>query len=485
MSVKDKTAREGIGMKLNSEQKRTQISSSHRLIELTKLIRHKLDTDEGYGKNFELIEMNYFLNGILSKLEGILNATIAKRQTALLKRIRNNAPAYGVSKLTANEYATETLFDSYFFKNNDKYVNRTDTAKLIKLSIEKYNKIKLVIPLLSRKPISPIKNTGFYPDLGEINTLLRCAQLVKTLTNVSGYDCELIILADGKKYNRACQTPNGIITAYQSSLKYWINILGIGDFIKLIDYEEWLCEGNDSNWIEHRESIYNDIYKSISITYDSMFFHDNLSSSLDNIKNHEIGEQLAYTFWSIITTVNYSSLFSNLDCKKIFSNRDIQNFYISFIASLAYSGSRIKKSHLFSRQLVGDRALYASEIVKQMRIEAWEAAKKYVAISLTDRQLNTIYKRIPTAIKLTIHGKKGEFNFITTNPKDFSKTAQHTVGGVSKANGNIMVDYKYRIERESNHETKVYIARTSHYTDEFNPLHEMSLIHQPIYYLSK
>ncbi|ERK12759.1 hypothetical protein L581_2888 [Serratia fonticola AU-AP2C] len=472
-------------MKLNTEQKRTQISSSHRLIGLTKSIRHKLDTDSGYGKNFELIEPDYFLNGILPKLLSKLNTTISKRQTALLRRIRNKASVYGVTRLTANEYATETLFDSYFFKNNEKYVNRIDTANLVRSSIKNYNKIMLVIPLLSRKPISPIKNKGFYPDLGEINTLLRCAKLVKTLINVSGYNCELIILADGNKYNRACQTPLDITTAYQSALQYWIDALGIGDCVKLVDYESWVCEGNDSNWIERRESIYADMYKTISITYDSMFFHNDLSGSMNAMKGHEMGDQLAYTFWSIITSVNYRSLFSCLDYKDIFSNREVQNFYISFIASLEYSIGKVKKSHLFSRQLVGDQAFRSAEIVKQMRVEAWEAAKKYVAISLTDRKLNTIYQKTPTAIKLTIHGKKCEFNFITTTAKDFSKTAQHTVGGLGDVNGNMVIDYKYRIERESDNEVKTYIARTVENGNEFNPLREMSLINQPIYYTSK
>ncbi|MGQ6546363.1 hypothetical protein ACUNEV_02340 [Serratia sp. IR-2025] len=113
------------------------------------------------------------------------------------------------------------------------------------------------------------------------------------------------------------------------------------------------------------------------------------------------------------------------------------------------------------------------------------SSKKYVAISLTDRKLNTIYQKTPTAIKLTIHGKKCEFNFITSTAKDFSKTAQHTVGGLGDVNGNMVIDYKYRIERESDNEVKTYIARTVENGNEFNPLREMSLINQPIYYTSK
>lgn len=47
-----------------------------------------------------------------------------------------------------------------------------------------------------------------------------------------------------------------------------------------------------------------------------------------------------------------------------------------------------------------------------MRKEAWEAAKKYVAISLLDRELNSIKAINPNAIKFTIHAKPNELRLL-------------------------------------------------------------------------
>ena len=48
----------------------------------------------------------------------------------------------------------------------------------------------------------------------------------------------------------------------------------------------------------------------------------------------------------------------------------------------------------------------------EMRKEAWEAAKKYVAISLLDRELNSIKAINPNAIKFTIHAKPNELRLL-------------------------------------------------------------------------
>lgn len=471
-------------MKLNKEQQKSQISSSHRLIQLTNKLRHKLDTTGGYGEYYDIYDSVFFFNNIVEKLESKLNNSVAKRQSALIKRIKN-VKGYATGNLSSVEYAAEALFDSYFFKNNDTYVNRSDTVRLITESVLKYDKIFLVMPILSRKSFSPIKNKGYFPDLGEINTLLRCAKIAKLIENISGFCCEFLVLADGHKYNRACKTPHAVVDLYQQSLEYWVNFLQIGKYVKIKDYEKWVFNEKEKDWEEKRVILYQTTYKSISKRYDEHFNVNNLDEISNTLRKDDLGKQLSYTFWSIITSVNYNSLYPEWTRGSQVYTKDNQNFYVSFIASSHYSLDRIAKSHLFIGDLVGELSYSASDRVMKMRYEAWEAAKKYVAISLVDRKLNTIYKKIPTALKLTIHPKMNEYNFIATNQKNYSMTAQHTVAGINTKVDSITVDYQYRLIREAEKQIAVYIKPPIHKEIDFNPLFEMSLINQPIYYISE
>ncbi|TCJ93952.1 hypothetical protein EV694_2186 [Volucribacter psittacicida] len=146
-------------MKLNTEQQKTQISSSHRLINITSTLRHQL-SNNNYGI-FDRVSSNFLINEIFQKLEYQSNITVSKRQSALFKRAKDNLNNYNSQKLSSFEYATEALFDNYFFKNNKNFINRVEALKIIKRSIIQNGNISLVMPILSRKPFSPIKNKGY------------------------------------------------------------------------------------------------------------------------------------------------------------------------------------------------------------------------------------------------------------------------------------------------------------------------------------
>lgn len=290
-------------MQLNTSD-RSQISSSHRLIESTKKLRHRLDLNGGIGENFSFIEQDYFIKNILHRVKEEAEFEIGKRLQAIIHRIEKTN-----KQSSTIDYAVEALFDSYFFKNNERYVNRENVSKILKKSIDESDKITIVMPILSRKPISPIKNKGYFPDLGEINTLIRCYSISKIISILSEKTCEFIILSDGNKYRRACHTPPHTVDLYQTSLKYWIKELNLSNFIKVVDYEKWIYSYDRFLWENDRVEIYNDYYKSISCQLDNIFSSDNSLLSLNNLESYDLRGQLNYTFQSIITSVNYHSLY--------------------------------------------------------------------------------------------------------------------------------------------------------------------------------
>lgn len=69
-------------MQLNTSD-RSQISSSHRLIESTKKLRHRLDLNGGIGESFSFIEQDYFVKNILHRLKEEAEFAIGKRLQAI------------------------------------------------------------------------------------------------------------------------------------------------------------------------------------------------------------------------------------------------------------------------------------------------------------------------------------------------------------------------------------------------------------------
>nr|WP_321432592.1 L-tyrosine/L-tryptophan isonitrile synthase family protein [uncultured Campylobacter sp.] len=288
--------------------------------------------------------------------------------------------------------------------------------------------IEILFPLFSRKPISPIKNCGNYADIAEIYTILKIAAFVKIARNFLGKNIIFTILSDGKKYSRACKTPDHIIDEYQKSIKFWINYFKLDDCIYLNDYEARVLGSIGEESYLLREEKFYDKYNEISLLLDKFFKPEKIFNSMSLINNSPIRQQIYYTFYSIITSINYDE---KLD---YFS-------YIHYIESIHDNKYKSNKKELFIN----------------MRKEAWEAAKKYVAISLIDRQINIIDKINKLGLKFTIHPKTNEFRFLDSPLNSFNLTAQHCVGGISMKNNELSVNFDYRICRESREEQKVCI----------------------------
>lgn len=455
---------------IHNSQKVSQISSSHRLIELTSQIRHRLNFIPFSNSLF--ISQEFFLNEVLKKIIDKTELIFQNRFQSIIKRIER------VSNRNKYDSIIEVLYDNDLFKNSMAFNTRSFIIHNIKECIKYNGFLNLIIPIFSRKSLSPIKNQGTNPDLGEIYSLIRFYSLAKLITEISGIKCRVSILSDGNKYRRACLTPLEIINNYQNSLRFWIDKLELSEYVSLFDYEEWIKR--DQCWMEERSSMYRKKYDDLSLKYDKFFdFWD-----LNKIKYINIDlewKQLCYTFFSIITSVNYESIFNQKFINDVYFNKDIQNFYISFISSLDMNIKDITNSHLFRYELIGDFYFNKEDIVSTMRKEAWEASKRYVSISLVDREIDTLFLEKNYFLKCTIHRKEKEFNFISTSKKDYCRTAQHSVAGLDN---NLNLSYRYRIERDTKQEKRIYFEFDYNTKNTFNPMNLLSVSNQPIYYIS-
>lgn len=476
---------------LNEEQRRSQISGGHRLIRLVREKRFRLYQQDEFLTKAVWIPAEYWLDHFLPALRVRMNETIAQRVNAAIARARTHATAYGVSKPGVAEFVAEAFFDNYWYKIREENISRRTLRDHVKQVLERGKRLRLHFPILSRKPLSPIKNRGPLPDLAEIHTLARCAEAAQVVNTLSPTGCVLTILADGFKYNRACRTPAPFVAAYQQGLRFWIEQLGMADVVNLVDYEDWVTNTLRPPLLDNRPGLYERYCRELTRTYGPLFAAADLSHSLNTMQQRDdIGAQLAYTFRSIVTSVYYEDLFdlaANTSLAERHYGDDVQKLYIAYVTSLHrplgdlnWTGEQLS-SHGY---LPPDRR---ATLFRHLRQQAWQASIRYVAISLTDRDLNVLREIDPIAIKLTVHGKKGELHFLSATQEDAAMTAQHSTGGLGGKRGATKVTFRYRLERESQGEIPVLLQRLSpaqFHRVRYGPMHDMQAIDQPIGYVA-
>jgi len=212
-----------------NDTNKTQIFNTHRLIDFTvNLSKKPKKTNDCF------IDIEYFINNVINEIELNLNFLVLNRQEYILKKSKND-----FKKPTRIEILTKAFYDPYFFRKTEYFINYKNLENKLLSSIKNNSCIEIIFPIFSRKPISPIKNRGYFADIAEIFTILKIASFVKLIQKIIGKDIIFKILADGKKYNRVCKTPDYIVEDYQKSLQFWVDYFKLNNNIKIVDYEKY------------------------------------------------------------------------------------------------------------------------------------------------------------------------------------------------------------------------------------------------------
>jgi hypothetical protein len=436
---------------LHAEQRRSQISDGHRLIGLARRHPFALYPATEFATRAVCVDAAYWLDSVLPALSDLVGRVTVARVDAALARSRRARDLYGVSRPGAAEAVTEALFDGRWFRTKPDHVARPALRDRVAAAIRDDRPVELVLPVFSRKPLSPLKNRGTSPDVAELHSLVRFAALAHTVDALSPTGCRFTVLADGHKYSRACRTPDVVVSAYQDTLRDWGAELGASSVLHITDYERWLHEGVHETLMAARDSHYPALLHRLATVYTPYLDVADLSGSLARIQGRDdIGRQLAVTFWSIATSVRYER-FPGAPDGWTDGNR---RAYAYYVASLPKALS----AHGWRRDLGGDDGADAHRVHRELRREAWDAACRYVAISLADRELGLLGERSRHAVKLTIHGKPGELHMVTATSRDAGMTAQHTTGGYTFTGGTARPDYRYLVEREAAGQVPVLVS---------------------------
>ncbi|MFS8099530.1 L-tyrosine/L-tryptophan isonitrile synthase family protein [Lentzea alba] len=465
---------------LNAEQRRSQISGGHRLISQVRSKPFQLYSQREFASKSVAVDAKYWVDEVMPALAHAVSRAAAARVDAALGRARKQAKEYGVSRPGAAELVAEALFDGKWFKAKKEHFGRAELRDQVLGMISAGRPVELVLPLFSRKPFSPVKNRGRAPDTAEIHSLARCAALAHTLNALSPTGAVFRVLADGRKYNRACRTPDDLVLDYQDSLRVWVRELGAADVLKICDYEDWVRDGITSSHWDQRASRYAEWVVSLERDYTPFFDETDPVPSLDAMTaTDDIGSQLAFTFWSIATSTCYSSFRQARDdaFAGLLDRDQVIDAYGHYVTSL-----RRPLSEVAPRADIGFEIDHGA-----LRREAFSAACRYVAISLADRDLNVLRTVTPDAVKLTIHGKPGELHFVTATSRDANMTAQHCTGGYDFEDGEAKPTFRYLVEREAAGEIPVLVSGARHRAaadDRYRALARLETGLQPITYVN-
>ena len=95
---------------------------------------------------------------------------------------------------------------------------------------------------------------------------------------------------------------------YQRALQFWCDQLGASNLVKVIDYEEAVHDAIGAGGNTVRAIQYNEYLETLDKIYSGYFDPARLGQSLEEIASiGEEGQQIRYTFYSIVSSVYYQT----------------------------------------------------------------------------------------------------------------------------------------------------------------------------------
>lgn len=461
----------------------TYISGGHRIHRLVETDSSALYSQAEFSRRTLYLPLQFWEESVLPALQLSINERVSKRLIAAVRRAKSNGNLYERKMPGIPEICTEIFFDTQLCRPNQANLPKKILHEKITHLVKNKYPLKIGLPLFSRKPISPIKNRGYLPDLAEIASIGRCYELALILSAVYQNGVEFLIFADGKKYRRACLTPTFIIDEYQNGLMSCVKLFNASRLVKVLDYEEKVRSALGVERTNAREELYKRNYNNLCEIFSVYFDPYKIGESLRFIENkNDLGGQIHFTFNSIISSVFYHS--GDLGEKLLQNIDSAQNFYMHFMKTISIDPRQEQKNGFIKNSEISGKDFMDLSLL--MRQEAWDATLKYVAISITDRFLN-IWKEInPHGIKFTIHAKHGEINFIHTSSEYKSMTAQHCVGGIKSSKIDSKITFEYRLPRETNGEYPVLLSNGGIANPKNMSIFDrLALTQQPICYMSQ
>ncbi|MBA2649384.1 MAG: L-tyrosine/L-tryptophan isonitrile synthase family protein [Legionella sp.] len=366
------------------------------------------------------------------------NNFIKERVIAAKIRARENFRSYGLDSpncVRVEHFISEVMFDRQFLKGSKSNFSKLKLCETITTLIHQELPIAMVIPALPYKSSSPIKTRGVLPDLAEVNFLLSLYEIIKTIDTlyreykpINYIGSIFKVICDGSRFNKFLNEPDEIIHLYQKKIYFWIDKLGLSDFIQLADYQEVISNYLPKNMQDDKIRIRNtvrELYKEIMLPLlnpNDMAYTLKQAIALDpDPEKSNTDARFVPLFKSLVYIVRYKLLlqYANLhdqNYTSLYKNLT-QNIFTAY-AELTESDFDSIHEFIINPSTINPPA--KEKVIEYLRHsmirEAWMAAIEYLAEIRSDRDLSLepISTCLPNHVRWTIHAKPGQLAILTT-----------------------------------------------------------------------
>ncbi|WP_183085078.1 L-tyrosine/L-tryptophan isonitrile synthase family protein [Trinickia fusca] len=372
---------------------------------------------EGFHARRLVIDRAQIVDGLIPILMGASSRFCEERANAARTRALTRWQEYGhasANTLGVSESITEAILDKEFSRSGARYNEKPLLNQYIKAMIQERLPINMAIPALPFKIPSPLKSRGPLPDLGEVSFLLSLYEIAKTVDLIyrtewqdhAGPLARFTVVADGFRFNEAVNKSRTEIALYQQELSRWTTLLGLDDYIRIVDYRSLLREGLPREVWHSKQERFEQARTDYSETLGRIFNPDDMNATFKAAIEAELDPEEGNPegrFVSLLKSLVYTMNYRSLQDLPGLSNESRADLYRELTTHLfhAYTGDAVPG--------------FKEELRRAMLSEVWAAAIHYIAEIKSDRDLENdpILTCLPGYLRWTIHAKQGQLAIAT------------------------------------------------------------------------
>jgi pyoverdine/dityrosine biosynthesis protein Dit1 len=410
------------------------VISSHFMHRMSQDKSLRLYDDKHFQSKLLVIDQetlsDVFVPALISSCNAFCEDQANRAKVRALTRYRDYGHA-SANSIGASEFITEVIFDKEFSRNAARHNDRAVLNQKISHFIQNKLAIEMAIPALPFKIPSPLKSRGPLPDLGEVNFLLSLYEIARTIQIL--YQEEMppdfrpqvrfTIVSDGLRFDAAINECNSVIRTYQEKILHWVQTLGFGDHVRILDYRSLLKEGLPRNVWEAKSELYRQARENYAKCLWPVFNPDDMAASFAAATEVELDPEHGNRegrFVSRLKSLVYTVRYRSIQKLEHLSEKERLSLYRELTGHIFQPYAPASSSERFQHTAHGEpesglHAGFKEELRRSMLAEAWSAAIDYIAEIKSDRDLSEdpVLACLPGYLRWTIHAKQGQIAIAT------------------------------------------------------------------------